>query len=117
MPRRLLALALAPCLLGPLVACAPLTEENAPLRLAETVCRKERACQTDRWDDQWDRDFEDCVGDNEDAFELALDVGGIFGLEVDLEEVANCRSDINRSSCDDYIAADIGPNCEDMLAF
>lgn len=100
-----------------LVGCAPLTEENAPEKLALTVCRKHRACDTERWDETYDRDFVECVDENQDFFEDAVRLGEVIGLEVDLEEVARCRADIAASSCDEFEDGDYGPNCDDMLEF
>ncbi|MEZ4316646.1 MAG: hypothetical protein R3F61_04060 [Myxococcota bacterium] len=100
-----------------LSACTPLTEENAPERVAETVCRKTRTCDSDAWDDLYDNDFEECVDAQTDVYEFVLEVGGVFGLDLDLEEVGNCMRDIRRSSCDEWLAGDIGPNCNDVLSF
>lgn len=111
-------LAVPLALMGSLLAgCEPLTEENAPEKLAETVCRKERACDTQRWDETWDRDFEECVDENEDVFQAAINIGGVIGLEVDLEEVQACRADIAAASCDEYAEGDVGVNCDDTLSF
>lgn len=100
-----------------LCACAPLTEENAAERLAISVCKKERACDTNGWDDVWDRDYDACVDGITDALELAQQVGGFFGLDVDLDEVRACRREIGRAPCAAWEDGSVTPACDGLLSF
>ncbi|MCB9676649.1 MAG: hypothetical protein H6737_16145 [Alphaproteobacteria bacterium] len=106
-----------PLLAITLPACAPLTEENAPDRTAQLVCRKERQCDRDDFDDLWGDDFQECVDDLTDFYEGLLSFSGLLGLELDLEELRSCHADIRRASCDEWNAGDVGPDCNDVIGF
>ena len=101
-----------------LTACvAPITEENAPERMAETVCKKQRRCEPDLYEDLYQSEFDECVDENTAAYEFLLDITSVFGLDVDVEEVRKCARDIRRASCDEWLDGDIGNDCDDILSF
>ncbi len=100
-----------------LAACvAPITEENAPERMAETVCQKQRRCEPDLYEDLYQSEFDECVDENQAVYEFVLDITGIFGADLDVEEVRKCARDIRRASCDEWVAGEIGNDCDDILA-
>jgi len=98
-------------------ACSPLTEDNAPERLAETVCRKTRSCDPDSYDDLYQSEFDECVDEQTRAYEFILDVGGIFGVDLNIDELRKCRRDIRSASCEDFLDGNIGNDCDDVLSF
>jgi hypothetical protein len=101
-----------------LAACvAPITEENAPERMAETVCKKQRRCEPDLYEDLYQSEFDECVDENEAVYDLVLGIGDLFGLGLDIEEVRKCARDIRTASCDEWRDGDIGNDCDDILSF
>lgn len=111
MNRLLLALILT-------LACRPpLTEANAAEQTAKTICKKSKSCDTNAWHNLYGEDMEECVDEQTEVWGTIVSLGGLVGLELDLDELKNCLSDVRKASCEEIERADFGPNCDDVFSF
>lgn len=75
--RHLSAAAGAVALIALVSGCAP-SEDSFPEAAAKAQCRRIKACDANRWENQWDGDFKACVDDSKDAIEAGLDFIDLF---------------------------------------
>lgn len=103
--------------LGVLSACTPpLTEDNAAELMADAVCRKERKCRPESFDDRYD-DLPDCADDYEDGYDAVINGLAIIGLELDIDEARSCHADLRAATCETYIDGSFSNDCDDLFSF
>lgn len=99
-------------------ACRPaLTDANAPIESARVFCKKHRACETDRWTDSFQEDMEACRDELTDEFDDLRDGLALLGLDLDLEELELCLSDVRELECYDFEDGELGGNCADVFGW
>ena len=103
--------------LGILTACAPtITEDNAAQVMADTVCKKEKKCRPDEYNDRFD-DHADCADDYEDGYDAVISTAALFGFEIDVEETQSCHADLRAATCEEYLDGGFSNDCDDLFSF